>query len=842
MASLEHARSCNVHLPLRIRINKLIGKPKPLTLSSEIEKPDLSLPMSSGDVVSDMHVTVQIFSGGIPMAMASQTSYKSFQKMSSPMWDEWLELPIKYSTLPRNARAVFTVRDIASAKKSKVIGSVALPLFNECGTVQEGGKTLKLIESNEDVVKDLSNPRKLKSKREKVTEVIRLDMLEQTRVTNELAICPWLDATSHRAVERTRNDEIKTSSSIYLKIELPHFENRIVYCEIGNDVNFQHKGGYTVLDPEILYADNLVENKHKLLTRSKARGSNDQDLKPNPATRDVLDNLTQRPPSESFTPQEKDLIWRFRFYLSKNKKALTKFLRCIDWNDKVEVKQAIEILQKWEKIDVSDALELLGKSFSAPEVREYAVARLDSAKDDELLLYLLQLVQALKFEPLTPNESHVIEEHQPEVDIPDGADGTSDRAQLKLNPNSLAGFLVRRASTNVHLGSYFYWYILVECKDPNKSVKSMYTDIWNEFVRRLEYGNAAQQGLKQMLKRQRDFLAGLRNVSEELKLFTGSRPKKIEKLKSIFRDTSQFRSFEPLALPLDPAAVVVGINPDEAYVFKSALNPLKISFITPNQTPYSIIYKNGDDLRQDQLCLNIITLIDRLLKNENLDLKLTPYAAMATSTEIGMLQFVASEPVAGILGKQGSIQKYLREHNRAEEAPYSISKDAMDTYVKSCAGYCVITYLLGVGDRHFDNLLLTKDGHMFHIDFGYILGRDPKPYPPPMKLTKEMVEGMGGANSEEMKKFRSHCYSSFLIVRKHANLILNLFALMVDSSVHDIALDPDKTVMKIQEKFRLDLNDEMAVKHMQELIDESVSAMFAQFVEKLHTWAQYWRK
>jgi phosphatidylinositol 3-kinase len=83
------------------------------------------------------------------------------------------------------------------------------------------------------------------------------------------------------------------------------------------------------------------------------------------------------------------------------------------------------------------------------------------------------------------------------------------------------------------------------------------------------------------------------------------------------------------------------------------------------------------------------------------------------------------------------------------------------------------------------------------VDFSFILGRDPKPFPPPMKLAREMVEAMGGQASPHYQQFKSYCFLVFSILRKSANLILNLFALMVNSAVPDIALEPDKAVLKV---------------------------------------------
>jgi phosphatidylinositol 3-kinase len=52
---------------------------------------------------------------------------------------------------------------------------------------------------------------------------------------------------------------------------------------------------------------------------------------------------------------------------------------------------------------------------------------------------------------------------------------------------------------------------------------------------------------------------------------------------------------------------------------------------------------------------------------------------------------------------------------------------------------------------------LNTSGQMFHIDFGFIFGQDPKPMPPPFRFTRSMADAMGGEDSEHYGRFKTFC-------------------------------------------------------------------------------------
>lgn len=166
---------------------------------------------------------------------------------------------------------------------------------------------------------------------------------------------------------------------------------------------------FTIIDPEIV-RKNPVEAKHRRLVRDHRNGPLDRELKPNAKIRDELNvrlleralsslwtagltvlsctlaqEILRYPPTQELTTPQRDLVWKFRFYLTRDKRALTKFLKSVVWSDPGEATQAVEtLLPMWSEVEMDDALELLGpaEGFRDRRVRAYAVKQLERADDE----------------------------------------------------------------------------------------------------------------------------------------------------------------------------------------------------------------------------------------------------------------------------------------------------------------------------------------------------------------------------------------------------------------------------------------------------------------------------
>nr|CAI5868714.1 unnamed protein product [Callosobruchus analis] len=812
--------SSSISEKVQIKIGTLEGKRQKPEYDKLLADPLLKYSGLYQEGCSDLIVVCQVFDQNHPLSLPVTTSYKAFSSRWN--WNEWLTLPVQFNDLPRTAQLALTIYDCYGPNRLGPVGGTTISLFSKYGLFRQGMLDLRVWPNRE---ADGNMPTTTPGKAKDHGKMQRLAKLAKKHRNGHITKVDWLDRLTFRELELINEKEKRSSDYLYLMIEFPkmcvdNVPNYIVYFEQNGEdiVSFRSQTDLvTVPDQEIL-KENLVESKHHKLARSLRSGHCDKDAKPNAITRDALKQIVTYPSTKHLSNEEQDNVWKYRFYLSTQKKALAKFLKCVNWNQHNEVRQALHMMDIWSPMDVEDALELLSSNFTHPAVRRYAVTRLQQAPDEEIMLYLLQLVQALKYENFKT-------------------------IQEALYFQDLASFLIHRASKNFTLANYFYWYLLIECEDQTMNI--FFSQRCPQFILPFS-GSDNMQKKRHILTRQQKFIDKLVKLMRTVARESGSRKKKADKLQQLLADADSFKfnfsKFDAMPFPLDPDVMICGIMPEKASLFKSALMPSKLYFKTMDGKEYVAIFKLGDDLRQDQLIMQMIQLMDRLLSKENLDLKLTPYKVLATSTKHGFVQFIESVTVADVLASEGSILNYFRKRHPQENGPYGIAPDIMDTYVRSCAGYCVITYLLGVGDRHLDNLLLTEDGKLFHIDFGYILGRDPKPLPPPMKLSKEMVEAMGGVTSEHYQEFRKLCYTAFSHLRRHANLILNLFSLMVDASVPDIALEPDKAVRKVQDKLRLDLSEEEAVQYIQNLIETSVTAVMPAIVEQLHKITQYIRK
>ncbi|VDP16986.1 unnamed protein product [Schistosoma margrebowiei] len=213
--------------------------------------------------------------------------------------------------------------------------------------------------------------------------------------------------------------------------------------------------------------------------------------------------------------------------------------------------------------------------------------------------------------------------------------------------------------------------------------------------------------------------------------------------------------------------------------------------------------------------------------------------------------------------KEGVITKWLQSQN-ITELDY---KRALDNFLRSLAGCCVATYVLGVGDRHNDNIMIRYSGHVFHVDFSKVFGNSQtfagiKRDRVPFVLTQDMLHvlntyskdvtnlphgvnnssgfgytpGHGSSHSQQgVQIFIDRCCEAYNLLRHRSYQLISLLELSLSMNIPGLNRDCIRFVLRA---LRLELNDQEASQYFTELVRKTLHSKSSSLNFFVHGLAQ----
>ncbi|TMS02531.1 Phosphatidylinositol 4,5-bisphosphate 3-kinase catalytic subunit gamma isoform [Larimichthys crocea] len=489
-------------------------------------------------------------------------------------------------------------------------------------------------------------------------------------------------------------------------------------------------------------------------------------------------------PLHPLSPEDKELLWHFRHECMRDPRAYPKLLSSVRWGKQEDVLAAHRLLERssaWDSsgLDVGLAMQLLDCHYSDAQVRSMAVRKLETLEDDDVLRYLLQLVQSKR------------------------------------------------------IGHFLFWFLRSEIAQ-SMHYQQRYAVLLEAYLR------GCGEDMLQDFRKQVEMTEALQKVTRDVKAMSADKydvtAQVVFQLRQKLESLQSSGLPESFRVPYDPGLRAGALLIEQCKVMASKKKPLWLQFkradsTTLSKDPIGIIFKHGDDLRQDMLILQILLIMESIWETESLDLCLLPYGCISTGNRIGMIEIVKDattianiqQSVVGSTGafKDEILYQWLRDKCVSEDK----FQQAVERFLYSCGGYCVATYVLGIGDRHNDNIMITESGNLFHIDFGHILGN----YKSFMGISKEWVPFVltpdflyvmgtsGKKSSPHFQKFQDVCVKAYLALRHHTNLLIILFSMMLMTGMPQLTSKED--IEYIREALTVGRSEDEAQRHLLDQIE-----------------------
>ncbi|KAH9884465.1 phosphatidylinositol 3 [Xylariomycetidae sp. FL2044] len=297
----------------------------------------------------------------------------------------------------------------------------------------------------------------------------------------------------------------------------------------------------------------------------------------------------------------------------------------------------------------------------------------------------------------------------------------------------------------------------------------------------------------------------------------------------------------------DPSAAVFG----EAWnVKKERIRKSSPYGWMKNWDLVSVIVKTGADLRQEAFACQLIQVCHKIWVDAGVPVWVKLMRILVTGESSGLIETITNGVSLHSLKRSLTISSIesginprrrfatLKDHwvktfGKPDSEPY---KAAVDAFKRSLAAYSMISYVLQLKDRHNGNVLIDNEGHIIHIDFGFMLSNSPGSVgfeAAPFKFTYEYVDVLGGVGSPDYEDFKALCKQAFQALRRSADNIIDLVSMMGrESKMPCYAAGVAQATSTLRQRFQLHLSAEEAENFVEnDLITKALGSYYTRFYD-----------